>query len=53
MFLFKKHNVSETAFCLRLQAKPTQLDPIDREIPYLRTPKDGDSMQSPKRHVSK
>jgi hypothetical protein len=34
----KKHNVSETGFCLRLQVKPTQLDPIDRASPYLRTP---------------
>jgi hypothetical protein len=30
-----KHNVSETGFCLRLQVKPTQLDPIDRANPYL------------------
>jgi hypothetical protein len=27
---FSKQNVSETGFCLRLQVKPTQLDPIDR-----------------------
>jgi hypothetical protein len=33
----KNHNVSETGFCLRLQVKPTQLDPIDRASPYLRT----------------
>jgi hypothetical protein len=33
-----KHNVSETGFCLRLQVKPTQLGPIDRISPYLRTP---------------
>jgi hypothetical protein len=32
----KKHNVSETGFCLRPQVKPTQLDPIDRASPYLR-----------------
>jgi hypothetical protein len=35
---FKKHNVSETGFCFRPQVKPTQLDPIDRASPYLRTP---------------
>jgi hypothetical protein len=35
---FSKHNVSETGFCLRLQVKPTQLGPIDRANPYLRTP---------------
>jgi hypothetical protein len=33
-----KHNVSETGFCLRLHLKPTQLGPIDRASPYLRTP---------------
>jgi hypothetical protein len=33
-----KHKVSETGFCLRLQVKPTQLAPIDRASPYLRTP---------------
>jgi hypothetical protein len=33
---FKKHNVSETGFCLRPQVKPIQLDPIDRASPYLR-----------------
>jgi hypothetical protein len=32
-----KHSVSETGFCLRLQVKPTQLGPIDRAGPYLRT----------------
>jgi hypothetical protein len=32
-----KKNVSETGFCLRPQVKPTQLDPIDRASPYLRT----------------
>jgi hypothetical protein len=30
---YLKHNVSETGVCLRLQAKPTQLAPIDRAIP--------------------
>jgi hypothetical protein len=35
---FSKHNVSETGFCLRLQVKPTQLGPINRASPYLRTP---------------
>jgi hypothetical protein len=34
---FSKHNVLETEFCLRLQVKPTQLSPIDRASPYLRT----------------
>jgi hypothetical protein len=33
-----KHNVSETALCFRHQVKPTQLAPIDRASPYLRTP---------------
>jgi hypothetical protein len=33
-----KHNVSETGSCLRLEVKPTQLGPIDRGSPYLRTP---------------
>jgi hypothetical protein len=32
-----KHNVSETAFCLRLQVKPTQLGPMDRASPYLQS----------------
>jgi hypothetical protein len=32
-----KLSVSETGFCLRLQVKPTQLGPIDRASPYLRT----------------
>jgi hypothetical protein len=32
-----KH-VSETGFCLRLQVEPTQLGPIDRTSPCLRTP---------------
>jgi hypothetical protein len=34
---FSKH-VSESGFNLRLQVKPTQLGPIDRASPYLRTP---------------
>jgi hypothetical protein len=38
LFLFKTHNVSETGFCLHLQVKPTQLGPIDRASPSLRTP---------------
>jgi hypothetical protein len=41
-----KHNVSETGVCLRPQVKPTQLGPIDRVSPYLRS---GDRIQSPKR----
>jgi hypothetical protein len=36
LFLFE-NNVSETGFCLRPQQKPTQLGPIDRASPYLRT----------------
>jgi hypothetical protein len=35
---FSNHNVLETAFCLCFQVKPTQLGPIDRASPYLRTP---------------
>jgi hypothetical protein len=35
-FLFKTQNVPKTAFCLRLQVKPTQLGPFDRASPYLR-----------------
>jgi hypothetical protein len=35
---FSKHDVSQTGFCLRLQVKPTQLGPIDRASPSLRTP---------------
>jgi hypothetical protein len=34
---FSKH-VSEIGLCLRLQVKPTQLCPIYRASPYLRTP---------------
>jgi hypothetical protein len=33
-----EHNVSETGFCLRLLVVRTQLGPIDRASPYLRTP---------------
>jgi hypothetical protein len=36
--MLTKHNVSEIGFYLRLQVKPTQLGPIDRASPYLRTP---------------
>jgi hypothetical protein len=40
LFIFSKHNVSETGFCLRLQVKPTQLIPIDIASPLSpRTPK--------------
>jgi hypothetical protein len=38
LFIFQNTMYSETEFCLRLQVKPTQLGPIDRSIPYLRTP---------------
>jgi hypothetical protein len=27
---YLKHNVLETGFCIRIQAEPTQLGPIDR-----------------------
>jgi hypothetical protein len=37
-FIYLKRNFSETAFCLRLQVEPTQLSPVDRASPYLRTP---------------
>jgi hypothetical protein len=33
---YLKHNVSEIAFYLHLQVKPTQLGPIDRANPCLR-----------------
>jgi hypothetical protein len=33
-----KHNVSESGFCLRLEAKSVQLGPSDNYIRYLRTP---------------
>jgi hypothetical protein len=32
-----QNNVSETGFCRHLQLKPTQLGPINRASPYLRT----------------
>jgi hypothetical protein len=38
LLLFKKHNVSDTGFSLRLQVKPTEMGPIDRASPYLRPP---------------
>jgi hypothetical protein len=41
-----KHNVSETGFSLRLQVKSTQLGPIDRASPYLRTP-----VQAPRKGI--
>jgi hypothetical protein len=34
---FSKHNKLETGFCLRFQARLTQLGPIDRASPYLWT----------------
>jgi hypothetical protein len=34
---FSKHNFSETGFCLHLQAKPTQLGPINKGSPCIRT----------------
>jgi hypothetical protein len=40
LFLFKTHNVSETAFCLRLQVEPTHFGPIDRvtlRVPALKS----------------
>jgi hypothetical protein len=48
-----KHDVSETGFCLRLLAGPTQLSPIDRlrqrlaQVP----PEGGERIQSPKRLI--
>jgi hypothetical protein len=41
----KNHNVSETEFCLRLQVKPTQLDPIDRARPSPEMDKTMDNVQ--------
>jgi hypothetical protein len=41
LFLFKKRIVLETGFCLRLQVKPTHLDPIDRASPCLQTMEGG------------
>jgi hypothetical protein len=38
LFLFKTGNVSDTGFYHRLLVEPTQLGPIDRASPYLRTP---------------
>jgi hypothetical protein len=38
LFLYLKHNVSETGFCLLLQVAPTELGPTDRASPYFRTP---------------
>jgi hypothetical protein len=35
--MLTKYNVSEIAFYLRPQVEPTQLGPIDRASPYLRT----------------
>jgi hypothetical protein len=35
LFLFSKHNVSETGFCSRPQVRPTQLGPTDKASPYL------------------
>jgi hypothetical protein len=34
---FSKYNVLETGFYLRLRVRPTQLGPIDRASPYLRS----------------
>jgi hypothetical protein len=44
-----KHDVSETAFYLRLQVKLTQLDPIDIKKSLQLLPQDGDRIQSKKR----
>jgi hypothetical protein len=35
---FLKYNVLGTGFCLCLQVKHTQLGPVDRASPHLRTP---------------
>jgi hypothetical protein len=43
---YLKYDVSKTGFCLRLQAEPTQLGPIERATLYLRTG-DGNRIQSP------
>jgi hypothetical protein len=37
-FYLLKHNISETGFCLHVEVKPTQLGPVNRASPYLRTP---------------
>jgi hypothetical protein len=34
---YRKHDVSESGFCLRLQADPIQMDPVDRGSLCLRT----------------
>jgi hypothetical protein len=34
LFLFKRHNVSGTGFCLRLQVGLSQLGKIDSASPY-------------------
>jgi hypothetical protein len=38
VFIYLNHNVSEIGFYLRLLVEPTQLGPIDRASPFLRTP---------------
>jgi hypothetical protein len=56
-----KHDVSAAGICLRLQVKPTQLGPIDRDTDSLYRldltervlPEDKDRIQSPKRRVLK
>jgi hypothetical protein len=56
---YLKAQCFNSGLCLRLQSKPTQLDPIDRASPYRRRlgpteyvlPEDGDIIQSPKRYV--
>jgi hypothetical protein len=35
---FYLKDVSETGFCHHIKVEPTQLSPIDRASPYLRTP---------------
>jgi hypothetical protein len=42
VFLFKMYNISETGFFLHLQVEPTQLGPINRVSPYLKTYGDRD-----------
>jgi hypothetical protein len=37
VFSFQNTTLFEAGFCLRHQVKPTQLGPIDRVSPYLRT----------------
>jgi hypothetical protein len=36
--VFKTQDISETGFCFRFQAQPTQMGQIDRASPYLRIP---------------